>query len=359
MRQWWRARDMVARLGEPDISVETIEAAARCGRATLPELFRLLTSAEDDTLRRAAGRAIAILWANDELIVEEEKALVLRGYSAQWRARRKYPRAFQAPIPISVSYGVPFLPSQTPDPKWEGVSLESLEWSHRVLGTRRANLESYTPWTSGSPEASFELIPGDFDGNGPHRLVLHARVRTVGLTENWMLELPQIPFSLEFDPHLQTDALFALADEARHEHFQRSIQLVRPPTSSDESSAFLSLDQEFALRNPPILKVETPLPCDLAHILDLEIEGAVNPIRAGGVVLSGQGGRAPNRPRSHEFPLELKSLISNLAIEKPGQRRIRAILTPDSEKGWGNPDIRSIWPERIVTDWTEVELVRL
>jgi len=349
---------MVARLGEADVSVETIEAAARYGRATLPELFRLLTSAEDDTLRRAAGRAIAVLWANDELIVEEEKALVLRGYSAQWRARRKYPRAFQSPIPISVSYGVPFLPSQTHDSKWEGVSLESLEWSHRILGTRRANLESYTPWTSGSPEASFELIPGDFDGNGPHRLVLHARVRTVGLTENWMLELPQLPFSLEFDPHLQTEALFALADESRHEHFQRSIQLVSHPKTSDESSEFLSLDQEFALRNPPSLQVETPLPCDLAHLLEIEIEGAPNLIRAGEVVLSGQGGRAPNLSRSYKFSLEPKSQTSELVIEKPGQRRIRAILTPDSEKGWGNPDIRSIWPERITTEWTEVELVR-
>jgi hypothetical protein len=37
---------------------------------------------------------------------------------------------------------------------------------------------------------------------------------------------------------------------------------------------------------------------------------------------------------------------------------VRALLTADADKGWADPDIRSIWPEPIVTDWIEVEVVR-
>ena len=59
------------------------------------------------------------------------------------------------------------------------------------------------------------MIPADFETDGPHRLVLQARVRTVGLTDSWELELPHIPFSFEFDPRLAVDALFALPDDAR------------------------------------------------------------------------------------------------------------------------------------------------
>ena len=59
--------------------------------------------------RDAAGRAIAALWAQDQLIAEEEQALVRRGYAANWSARRRYPRAIRSEIPITVTYGLPFL----------------------------------------------------------------------------------------------------------------------------------------------------------------------------------------------------------------------------------------------------------
>ena len=57
-------------------------------------------------------------------------------------------------------------------------------------------------------------MPADFETEGPHRLVLQTRVRTVGLTTPWELELPHVPFTFEFDPRLEVDALFALPDEA-------------------------------------------------------------------------------------------------------------------------------------------------
>ena len=37
---------------------------------------------------------------------------------------------------------------------------------------------------------------------------------------------------------------------------------------------------------------------------------------------------------------------------------MRALLTADADKGWDDPDVRSIRPEPIVTDWIEVEVVR-
>ena len=93
------------------------------------ELFRILGTADDPGLRDAAGVALARLWAKDQLIVEEEKAIVARGYAVTWRARRRYPRRLAAPIPVEVTYGVPFLRAGE-----GGVGPERVEWSHRILG---------------------------------------------------------------------------------------------------------------------------------------------------------------------------------------------------------------------------------
>ena len=117
------------------------------------------------------------------------------------RRRKRYPRALRAEIPIGVSFEVPFL-----DEEPGRVRPRNLEWSHRVLGTRRATLEEFSPWVSGRGQARFSIVPGDFEANGPHRLVLQARVRTTGLTDSWEIELPHVPFNLEFDPFLRARA---------------------------------------------------------------------------------------------------------------------------------------------------------
>lgn len=355
--QWWSARATVARLGEPNLTVEEIEAASNHGRAPLMDLFRILTTGETESLRQAAGRSLAILWAQDNLIVEEEKALLLRGFVTHWRARRRYPRQMRSAIPIVISYGVPFL-----NHAGQGVGAEHLEWSHRVTGTRRAAHESFTPWKAGAARAEIDLIPGDFDTNGPHRLVLQSRVRTRGLTDTWELDLPQIPFQIEFDPALTPDALYTLADAPREESIARAVRLEAIEPNESGTVEYLPLNAEFAFRSPPSLRVSTPLPCDLAHSLEIEIEGVAGRFGAGAVVLSGQG-QIPNsvleeRSEGRSFPLGPIDAVPREALDRPGTRRVRAFLKADPDRGWGDPDIRSIWPGTLETDWVNVEVVR-
>ena len=45
-------------------------------------------------------------------------------------------------------------------------------------------------------------------------------------------------------------------------------------------------------------------------------------------------------------------------IERPGQRRVRVALEAVAERGWADPDVRSIWPGQMQTNWVEVEIVR-
>jgi hypothetical protein len=351
--QAWRARGAVGRLEDPDVSTEAIAAAAGHGRAALMELFRLLNSAETEALQDAAGHALSVLWARDELIAEEEKALVRRGYQVQWKARRRYPRALRAAIPIGVSFGVPFLRDSG-----EGVHPTNLEWSYRISGAGRASLEVFSPWVAGLGDAGFTLIPTDFESNGPHKLAFQARVRTVGLTESWEIELPHMPFSFELDPLLAVDALLALPDDTRAGAFARSVRLVADGEGGlkDEPS-YLPLNEGMALRPRPAIEVTTPLPIDLAHSVEIELAGVSGWFAAGAVVMTGQGDEgAPSTRRCTLGPI---ALIPAGAVDRPGVRAMRARLIADPDRGWSDPDIRSIWPGTIETDWVDVEVVRI
>jgi hypothetical protein len=346
-----RARRAVAALEGPDPSPEEVEAASEHGRAGLIDLFRLLGTAEKPEIRDAAGRALAVLWAKDDLIPEEEKALVRRGFTVHWRARRRYPRALKTAIPIQASFGLPFLVEGG-----SGVSPSNLVWSYRVLGAERAGLEQPSAWVKGPGIASFEVEPSDFATLGPHRLALAARVRVVGLTDSWEIELPQIPFSFEFDPILSIDALSTSLDDARSPDFERAIRL-EPAESHDGGSRHVYLNPELVLRDPPQLIVTTPLPADLAHLLAIEIEGVPGRFRSGSVVVSGQSGSS-GAVGSRNFPiLEIAGLPLD-AIDRPGERRIRAILTADPDLGWADPDVRSLWPGTVTTDWATVRVIR-
>ncbi len=332
---------------------DDVAAAVEHGRAGLIDLFRILGTAEAGPLRDAAGHALAALSARDELIAEEEKAIVRRGFVASWRARRRYPRGLRSAIPIAVAYGVPFLRDRDGE-----VGPASLEWSHRIVGARRAALEALTPWKAGPGSAEFAVVPGDFEDDGPHRIVLHARARTAGLTDSWQIDLPQIPFPFEFDPNLSVDALFALADDARGEAIARAVHLEAPAPDEGRGPEYLALGVEMALRDPPVLVVVTPLPCDLSHTVEVEFEDIPGRIAAGAVVLSGQGlsRGEPGPPRS--FRLGPLAPEPAPAPDRPGPRRLRAILTPDPDRGWADPDIRSIWPGTIETGWVDVQVVR-
>ncbi|MDB5351617.1 MAG: hypothetical protein JWN86_2864 [Planctomycetota bacterium] len=349
--QAMRARKAVAELEGDRPNLAAISEAPSHGRAAVMELFRLLGSSSDRTIRDAAGQALAVLWKADELIPEEEQALVTRGLVVNWFARRRYPRSLDPPIPIVVEFGLPFLARDG-----VGVGPDSLEWSYRILGANRASLETFGSWVPGEGRAAFMVNPRDFPTNGPHRLVLHARVRTTGLTTIWERELPQVPFSFEFDPILNLDALFTLPDASREAAIIDAISLVQWGSNAGESE-YVSLGEEFALRNPPALRILGPLPCDLAHAMVLEIEGASGPIAIGDVVLVGnklsQQGvvvKCRSMPGFQASPLQ--------GLTCPGKSRGRLVLTPDAHRAWANPEIRSVWPGSLATEWTTIEVVR-
>jgi hypothetical protein len=353
---WWRARKAVVRLGEANVTSEEIEAVAEHGRAGVYELLRIFSSSTSEPARLAAGRALARLWLLDQLVAEEEKAVVRRGYTVTWSARRRYPRALRGEIPITVTYDVPFL-----EDGGHRVGPANLEWSHRVLGARRAAIEEFSPWIPGPGRVAFTIFPGDFETNGPHRLVLQTRIRTAGLTDSWELEPPHEPFNFEFDPILRLDAIVTLHDATRDESVARAIQL-EPRAADGEQVTYLSLGDEWTLRNPPRIAVTLPLPCDLAHAIAIELDGIAERFNSGFLLVSGQG-----LPRQYSTQgeavirrLELGPVVplAQGLIERPGPRRMRIWLEAALDSGWADPDIRSIWPGGTQTDWVEVEVVR-
>ncbi len=348
-RRWLqarRARKLVDRLQESDLRPEEVSEAVEHGRAALIELFALLDPRIKAELRDAAGHALTGLWARDQLIVEEEKAIVSRGFTVTWRARRRYPRGLRVPIPIEIAFGVPFVREQG-----DGIKPSNLEWSYRIVGAERASLEQFSQWAARLDRVAFTLEPDDFAGNGPHRLVFQAKVRTAGLTSSWELELPHVPFTFEFDPILAVDALLTLPDDTRGEQLARAVRL-ESPEATDGESRYVNLNEELALRDPPELVV-TSLPCDLAHRVELEFEGLTGRHAAGELVLGRD--RLTNTMR---LPLKLDADLSAEEIDRPGERRLRAILTADPHRGWADPDVRSIWPGEIVTDWATVRVIR-
>lgn len=346
-----RARRAVAALGGSNPAPEDVAAAAEFGRAGLIDLFRLLETAKRPEVRSAAGRSLARLWRLDELIAEEEKAIVRRGTIVSWHARRKYPRALSIPIPIRVDFGVPFL-----DDPSRSIGPEHLRWSYRLLGTQRAHLETWTEIPSGVPaSASLAIVPDDFGTLGPHRLELHTRVRTVGLTANWEFELPHQAFAFEFDPHLTIAALLTLPDAGRAAQIALAVRLISPAEPAGSPLTLLALTADLVIRNPPSIRIDAPLPCDLAHRLAIEVEGVPGTFAAGSVVAIAADRTEPD---ALWLPLGPVAAFPPGAIDRPGPRRIRAVLTADPSLGWTEPAVRSIWPDPITTDWAEVQVIR-
>jgi hypothetical protein len=347
-----RARRAVTQLEREDVTPEEIELASTLGRAGLLELFRLLEEGRSPEVRSAAGHALSVLWARDELIPEEEKALVRRGFEANWIARRRYPRELRIDIPIGVDYGVPFLKEGS-----RGVAPGNIEWSHRVTGAKRASLEVFSPWSAGPGSTHFSIVPDDFEGNGPHRLVLETKARVTGLTDTWELALPHVPFRFEFDPLLTVDSLLASPDETRAAVFDQAVRLVRASDDDSAPPTILNLNERMAIRNPPSIVVTPPLPCDLAHSLSIEIEGVAGTFAGGELIAAGvASGSRISGPLS--FPIGPLAPIPPEAIERPAHRKLRVRLTPDPARGWANPDVRSIWPGTIESAWVEVDVIR-
>src|SRR5207237_460547 len=117
------------------------------------------------------------------------------------------------------------------------------------------------------------------------------------------------------------------ADDARGEAIARAVRL----DPAAPTAPALDLNATLALRAPPALAVTTPLPCDLAHTVALEFEGIPGQFAAGAVVLSGQG-LARGGPESVlHFPLGPIDPLPPEAIDRPGSRRLRAIVTADPD----------------------------
>ena len=124
-----RARRVVAAIGgfQPRCC-STSKPPPTMVEPALIDLFRLLGTAERPEVRNAAGRTLARLWRADELIVEEEKAIVRRGFTADWQA--------QPPLPPSP--GHPRFRSRLTSASrfWlkppEALSPSHLAWSYRI-----------------------------------------------------------------------------------------------------------------------------------------------------------------------------------------------------------------------------------
>ncbi len=345
-----RARSALAKLDDPNVTPEAIAEVAKHGRSGLMDLFSLLEKATDPAVRDSAGHAISVLWARDDLIAEEEKALVRRGFRVDWAARRRYPRALNRPIPVHITFGVPFLKDTG-----NGVRPDQLEWSHRVIGARRASLEVFGKWTQGEGAVTFDLVPADFETDGPHKLALQAKVRTVGLTEFWEIELPHIPFSFELDPRLDVEAILAMPDDSRAAAIAEAVRLAPPHSEEiDPVPRFFPINDDLAIRDLPDIEVTGALPCDLAHTVEIEVEDVPVTFWGGEVVVHAE----TNDSLNQSFPLGSSQISTPLPIDRPGTRRIRARLIPDPSRGWADPDVRSLWPRVVETGWVEVEVVR-
>jgi hypothetical protein len=199
-----------------------------------------------------------------------------------------------------------------------------------------------------------KVVPADVGPEGPikkdqvrvvKRKAVQAGPRQSELTSSWELNLPHVPFTFEFDSQLPTESLLALPDEGRAETFAQGVRLQVPETTEEEPRYF-AVSEIFAVRDPPELVVAPSLPCDLAHDTFVEFEGLTGRFPAGSLVTSeGNGARFAPRPDAVPF-------------ESPGTARMRVVLEANPHRGWGDSDVRSIWPGTITTDWVLVRVQR-
>jgi hypothetical protein len=343
----WRARRAANRLARGAATPEDIRSAGVHGRATAPELMDLLRPERDAPTRAAAGVALAQLWVADELVAEEEQAIVRVGHRIECTARRVYPRELRRPIPLGVRIDICALAPGS------ALRDQNLQVAWKLDGARRLSYERYSAWTSPGEPFEFVVDPGDLPGRGPHRLAVGARVRTVGLTGAWELELGPRDLAIEFDEHLRVDAILTLPDAERGALMARAVRL-RPSTVAAGEPG-VDFGGGMVAECPMELVCEAALPCDLAHRVALEIDGHTGLFECEPLVWPGAaaGARHPIW-RAQSDPAD-----QGVAPPRAGVARVRIVMEPDPERGWVHPAIRSVWPGKIVTDWQEIGLVRL
>jgi hypothetical protein len=361
-RKWLhgrKGRRLADRLHDGTAPIDDIRNANRYGRIVVHDLFRVLTDGKSLEHRAAATEALIKLWRADELIPEEEKAIVTRSFTVDWRIRRKYPKGLTGPIAVVADFGLPELA----DRELSAWLADHLQWSFRVNGTRRASDDSWHIQDSEHRSVRLTFMGEDFPDAGPHRLILHMKVDTIGLTDQWTLELPAQTISFEFDDKLQLNALAGMPDSARADIMNAS---VKPRTGGEHPEPVFSvLDDRFALRNPPVLALRSALPSDLAHCARLELEGVSGQWTIGEWIvasktISGSDGEqtAQDSLAARHWPERLEPNSESASIERGGHYRARVVLESRPERGWSDPDVRSVWPETITSEWFDVEIVR-
>ena len=297
------------------------------------------------------------LWAADELIAEEEKALATRLYDVQWRARRRYPHALTGAIWFEVEFGLAGL---TPAGAW--IRPDQLEWSWRIRGAPRASLEQISPWQVSEAPVRFASEAADLPPGPDVALAFQARLRTAGLTSRWELDLPQVPFRFERDPMLRPESILAAPDTQAQERLERGVRLEIGSETVEDAGAgpvYLPIDPAFALVGQPRVRIDN-LPCDLAHRATLELDDSDAPraLPAGEVVhLTDPAAAGSPKGTNTGVAICLEPATEPLRLQ-PGTTRIRLVLEPDPHLGWAHAGVRSVWPERIATDWQEVRIVR-
>ena len=192
----------------------------------------------------------------DDLIAEEEKALVQRGYLVT---------SHPTPLSPRPAVGNPHLGLLRRSLPPRGGRYRALEPRMVAPDPRhtRAGLETFTPWTAGPGHADFSLVPGDFETERSAQARLTGAVRVTGATDSWELRTPLIPFHFEFDPQFDPESLYGLADASRAEAFANAVQLATVERDETHPADYRVLNTELAVRDPPQLAISVPLPCDL------------------------------------------------------------------------------------------------
>ena len=344
-----RARRAFRRLEAGNPTPAEIEALAEHGRLALPDLFGLLDPAQPEASRKAAGRALLKLWAKDELIAEEEKAVSTRLYDVQWKARRRYPRGLKAPIQFQVDFGLAGL-----EPQGTGLKPSQLEWQWRIRGAPRAALEQFSPWAVNTGPIRFELDPSDLTGTQEQAIAFQARVRTAGLTSQWELDLPQVPFRFEMDPTLEANSILTGPDAETAETMNAAVHLKFSGEDATGAIGYCAIDPVFAIAGQPALLLGK-LNADLAHRTELEFRDPAGKLNAGVSVRAAT--HQPGIPFDQAVPLRIEA-AKEPVLEQPGTYQVRLVLTPDPHVGWAHAEIRAVWPGQIVGAWHEVRIVR-